>query len=132
MATRLRRHTPADHPVSVGYSHAVEASGRLLFVSGQTPKRPDGGPVADDPRDQLRQTWANLENVLRTAGAALEDLVHVRVYLSDREHRQALRDVRDEVLGDLEPALTVVICGIWDEAWVTEIEAVAALAEDPA
>jgi hypothetical protein len=32
------------------------------------------------------------------------------------------------VLGDLSPALTVVIAHIFDEAWLLEIEAVAAAA----
>jgi hypothetical protein len=30
------------------------------------------------------------------------------------------------VLGDRSPALTIVIAGIYDEAWLLEIEAVAA------
>jgi hypothetical protein len=36
------------------------------------------------------------------------------------------RKVRQEILGDLSPALTVVIAEIFDEAWLLEIEAVAA------
>ena len=34
--------------------------------------------------------------------------------------------VRQRVLGSHSPALTVIICDIFDEAWLLEIEAVAA------
>ncbi len=125
----MKLHTPANHPIALGYTHGVETEGRLLFISGQTPKRPDGGPVARDPEGQLRQIWANIENVLHTAGAELANLLHVRVFLADRSHKQVFSKVRGEVLGDLRPGVTVVICGIWDESWVAEIEAVAELPE---
>jgi 2-iminobutanoate/2-iminopropanoate deaminase len=36
------------------------------------------------------------------------------------------REVRAEVLGDLKPALTVIIAGIFDSEWLIEIEAIAA------
>ena len=121
----MQLHTPTDHPKAVGYTHAVQTSGPLLLISGQTPKRPDGGPVATDPEEQFRQIYANLGNVLATAGLGFEHLVHVRVFLASRRYRQALTKVRREVLGDLEPGITVVICGIYDEDWVAEIEATA-------
>jgi 2-iminobutanoate/2-iminopropanoate deaminase len=124
---RVKFYTPENHPEAVGYTHGVATSGPLLFISGQTPKRPDGGPIADSPEDQLRQIWTNIKNVLDTAGAGLSNLVHVRVFLADRKYRDAYRHVRTEVLGDLRPGVTVVICGIFDEAWVAEIEAVAEL-----
>ena len=123
----MKSYTPDQHPEAVGYSHAVEATGRLLFISGQTPKVPDGGPVAEKPIDQIRQTLNNLVNVLRAAGAGVEDLVSVRCYLASRDHRAAFRDARAEILGDHRPSLTVVVCDIWDEAWACEIEAVAEL-----
>jgi 2-iminobutanoate/2-iminopropanoate deaminase len=123
----LKLHTPAEHPLANGYTHGVEVEGRLLFISGQVPRRPDEGPVSDDPEEQLRQVWRNIGNVLETAGATFANLVHVRAYLADRSHKQLFGQVRREFLGELRPGVTVVICGIWDEAWVAEIEAVAEL-----
>lgn len=121
----MKLYTPEDHPKASGYTHGVVTDGPLLFISGQTPKRPDGGPIAETPEGQIRQIWENIENVLSTAGASLENLVHVRAFLADRAYREAFRQVRGEVLGDLKPGITVVICGIYDEAWVAEVEAVA-------
>jgi 2-iminobutanoate/2-iminopropanoate deaminase len=124
----LKLHTPSQHPLANGYTHGVEVEGRLLFISGQVPRRPDEGPVSEDPAEQLRQIWRNIVNVLETAGASLADLVHVRAYLADRSYKGVFGEVRKEFLGDLKPGVTVVICGIWDEGWVAEIEAVAELA----
>ena len=110
-----------------GYVAGMAArEGGLLFISGQTPERP-GGEVSSDAEEQLRQVWANLQAVLQGAGAQLSDLVHVRTYLADRSHREVNSLVRRAVLDGHEPALTVVVCELYEESWVAEIEAVAAL-----
>jgi hypothetical protein len=44
---------------------------------------------------------------------------------SDRKYGQENRDIRREVFGDLASASTVIITGIFDEAWLLEIEAIA-------
>jgi enamine deaminase RidA (YjgF/YER057c/UK114 family) len=54
----------------------------------------------------------------------------VTVYLSDRQFRAANSQIRHEVLGDHRPAITIIITGIYDEAWLLEIEAIA-VAPDP-
>lgn len=109
-----------------GYVPGMAVQGRLLFISGQTPEVPDG-EVAADPEIQLRQIWANVRAVLVGAGAQLQDLAHVRTYLTDRAHREVNSRVRRDVLGRHEPALTVVICELYEASWIAEIEAVAVL-----
>jgi enamine deaminase RidA (YjgF/YER057c/UK114 family) len=56
----------------------------------------------------------------------LDNLIMHRTYLADRRYTLLNRSVRNEVLGGRSTALTVVIAGIFDEAWLVEIEAVAA------
>ena len=56
----------------------------------------------------------------------LENIVKHTTFLANRKYRNENRQVRREVLGELRPALTVIITGIFDEAWLLEIEAVAA------
>lgn len=109
-----------------GYVAGMVAGGSLLFISGQTPEGPDGVSSLD-PREQLRQVWRNLGAVLTGAGVGPEALVHVRTFLASRSHRALNTQVRQEVLGRHEPALTVVVCELYDERWVAEIEAVAQL-----
>jgi 2-iminobutanoate/2-iminopropanoate deaminase len=118
----------ADAPAPVGgYPQAVELTDfkRLLFVSGQIPVRPDG-TLPEGFKAQARQTWANLEAQLRAGGMSLDNLVKVTIFQSDRAHGLDNRAVRREVLGDRPVALTVVITGIFDAAWLLEIEAIAA------
>jgi enamine deaminase RidA (YjgF/YER057c/UK114 family) len=63
---------------------------------------------------------------LRAAGMSLDNLVKVTTLLSDRRHAAANRAIREDILGARSPALTVMITGIFDEAWLVEIEAIAA------
>ena len=56
----------------------------------------------------------------------LGDIVRHTTYLSDRRYRAENSEVRRRVLRDFQPALTVIIAGIFDEAWLLEIEAIAA------
>lgn len=110
--------------VPVGGYVAGMAAGGLLFVSGQTPEGPDG-VCPTDPGEQLRQVWRNLSAVLSAAGVGVDAVVHVRTFLASREHRELNSAIRREVLGAHEPALTVVVCELYDERWIAEIEAVA-------
>jgi enamine deaminase RidA (YjgF/YER057c/UK114 family) len=117
-----------DAPPPLGrYAQAFEVAGarRLLFISGQVPTAADG-TLADGFEAQCRQVWANLEAQLRAAGMTLDNLVKVSIYLADRAHAGANRAIRQEVLGERTPALTVLIAGIFDATWLIEIEAVAA------
>ena len=114
-------------PAAAGpYSQAVETTGttRRLYISGQIPVARDGTLPASFA-DQARQVWANIEAQLAAAEMTLDHLVKVTVFLSDRAHILENREVRQEVLGDRAPALTVIIAGIFDEAWLLEIEAIA-------
>lgn len=114
-------------PTGASYAQACEVVGarRWLHVSGQVPVEGDG-PVPSTFVEQARAAWRNVLAQLRAAEFTLDDLVKVTIYLADRAYRADNARVRREVLGDRSPALTIVIVGIYDEAWLLEIEAVAA------
>ncbi|MDP3738825.1 MAG: RidA family protein [Hyphomonadaceae bacterium] len=118
---------PDAPTASGGYSQAVEIAGakRLLFISGQIPVDA-AGALPPTFREQCLLAWANVEAQLRAAGLDLSHLVKVTTFLADRSHAMENREVRNEVLGDLKPALTVIIAGIFDRSWLIEIEAIAA------
>jgi enamine deaminase RidA (YjgF/YER057c/UK114 family) len=110
-----------------GFVHAtiVPAGSDLLFISGQTPEDLDGSVPADF-EGQARMAWRNVERTLEAAGFALDHVAKVNMYIRDRVYREANRVVRNEVLGDRRPALTVLVTDHWDEEWLIEIEVVAA------
>lgn len=119
-------HGPIN-PTEMSYAqaHEVVNASRLLFISGQVPVDNDDH-VPSDFKSQCRLAWVNVEIQLKTAGMTLDNLVKVTTFLSDRRYRQENYEVRMEVLGKRSPALTIIITGIYDEAWLLEIEAVAA------
>ena len=119
---------PSSIPAAVGgYANGLDVRGaqRLLFVSGQIPQDREGR-IPDGIENQCRLVWANLTAVLREADMEVTNLVKVTTFLSDRVHSAVNTAVRNEVLGTHRPALTVVLAGIWDPAWLIEIEAIAA------
>jgi 2-iminobutanoate/2-iminopropanoate deaminase len=68
---------PAPH---YPYSHAAVANGRLVFVSGQIPVRPRGGPtdiIGATMQEQTRQCLRNVEAILKASGSSLDRVVKV-------------------------------------------------------
>jgi enamine deaminase RidA (YjgF/YER057c/UK114 family) len=128
MAATLTRHDPANVPAPLGgYTQALEVShpSRWLVVSGQIPEPLDGA-VPESAEEQCRVIWSHIAAVLEDAAMSLTDIVKVTTYLSSREVAPANTKVRNEVLGDHRPALTVVVAEIFDPAWLLEIEVLAA------
>jgi len=110
-----------------GYSQAirVDPGASLLFISGQIPVD-SVGVVPADFAAQCRLVWRNVEAQLAAAGMGLANLVKVTTFLADRAYREENSAIRRVILGDHAPALTVIVCDIYDPAWLLEIEAVAA------
>ncbi len=117
---------PAPQPVG-GYSQAIEVSGaqRLLLISGQIPETP-AGEIPRDFAGQARLVWRNLFAQLTAANMTTTNLLKVTILLSSREYGATNREIRQQFLGVHNPALTVIITGIFDERWLLEIEATAA------
>lgn len=115
------------NPTDASYAQAMEVRGaeRLLFISGQGPEDANE-KVPADFRSQCELAWANVQAQLHAADMTLDHLVKLTIFLSDRKHRRESYEVRHAVLGDRSPAMTIIICGIYDESWLLEIEAIAA------
>ena len=114
------------NPEGSAFAQACEVSGatRLLFVSGQVPEVE--GVVPPDYRSQYLLAWQNVERQLKDAGMTFDNLVKATIFLSDRSLIAQSGGLRKQVLGNRYPAITIIICSIYDEAWLLEIEAVAA------
>ena len=116
----------ADYPAPVGpYSPAVRA-GDFLYVSGQVPRDPRSGELLGTTiAEQAHGTLANLERVLRSAGATMGDVVSVIVYLADEDDWGAFNAVYREAFHAPYPSRTVVGAGL--RGVLVEISAVAFL-----
>ena len=106
-------------PKPSGYSHGIEAQGRMLFVAGQTALDTDGRIAhVGDLLGQFRQT--------------LRDLVKVTFYVVDkREYRARAAEigrVYREMMEGHWPATTLVeVRALWDDEALVEIDAIAVL-----
>ena len=115
---------PPTLPAPTGnYTHGTLATSasRMVFVSGQVA----WGPTPPDFESQCRAVWGNVFTVLASAGMGPRNLAKVTTYLAGRQYREANSRIRHELLGDHRPALSIVICDIYAEEWLLEIEAVA-------
>jgi reactive intermediate/imine deaminase len=116
-------------PVS-DYSMGVKVPmGDLIFIAGQVPLDGDGQLVGKgDIYAQMRQIFKNIKAVVEKAGAKIENIVKLNVYLTDRAYLQAFREVRREFFNEPYPAATgVIVQGLALEDWLAEIEGIAVL-----
>jgi reactive intermediate/imine deaminase len=129
---RLIRARGLSEPIS-HYSDAVLA-GRTVYVSGQAAVDGQGKLVgAGDAVAQTRQVLENMKLALAAAGATLDDVVKVTVYLADRDDRPRVNEVRKEYFKANKPASTLIeINRFAIEGMLVEIEAIAVLPGEPA
>jgi 2-iminobutanoate/2-iminopropanoate deaminase len=121
---QTKAYTPSP---GIAFAQACEVSGftRLLFISGQVPED-ENSYVPPDYPSQYRLAWANVERQLKAACMSFDNLVKATIFLSDRALIAQSAGLRHSILGERTPAITIILCGIYDEKWLLEIEAVAA------
>ena len=108
-----------------GYSRAVviEHDGWAeIAISGVTGFDHKAMTIAEDAPAQTRQCFANIEGVLKQAGAGLEQIVRVRYLLTDPSQWDELAPVFGEFLGAVRPAATAVVVTLIDPRMKIEIE----------
>jgi enamine deaminase RidA (YjgF/YER057c/UK114 family) len=81
--------------------------------------------IAEDPAEQARQAFRNIETALADAGAALSDVVRVRYYVPNPADWPAIVPVAGQVFETIRPAATALICGLVDPRMKIEIEVTA-------
>ena len=106
---------------------AVEARGRLVFISGMTARRPDGSIAGiGDIEAQTRQVCENIKAAVEAAGGSLDDVCRVDVYVRNMEHFDAIHKVRREYFKAPAPASTMVeVTKMVSPDYLIEINAIA-------
>jgi enamine deaminase RidA (YjgF/YER057c/UK114 family) len=86
-----------------------------------------------DPAAQTEQAMANIELLLSEAGARLEDICKVVVYISDIRHREPVYQVMGRWLRGVYPCSTgLVVSGFARPEYLVEIDATAVIPRDRA
>ena len=121
--------TSALHSPSGVFSQAttIEATGRFVFVSGMTARRPDGSIAGvGDIREQTRQVCENVRAAVRAAGGTLADVCRVDVYVRDMEDFAKIHEVRAQYFTEPLPASTMVeVSKLAHPDYLIEINAIA-------
>jgi 2-iminobutanoate/2-iminopropanoate deaminase len=115
----------------LGFSQAFRVDGAesIVFVAGQGPISPEGELVgAGDFEAQVRRTFESIATVLEEAGATLDALVKLTVYLTEVGTLREYGRIRDELLPGPPPASTAVQVGaLAIPGMMIEVEAVAVI-----
>ena len=116
---------------AAGFSQAwrVEGARSIVFVSGQAPISPDGRLVGEDDFEaQVRQVFENLRTVLQEAGAGLDAVVKLTVYLTDIGRLRDYSRIKGEFFAGPQPASTAVgVTALARPEMLVEVEALAVL-----
>lgn len=123
-AIQIKTDPDPYEPFNIAQGYRV---GDLIFVSGQAALDAQGGIVGEgDFEAQAVQAMENLAAVLAAAGAGLEQVIKVTIYVTDMAHFETVVAIRQRYFSAPWPADTLVeVSALALPALMIEIEAVA-------
>lgn len=108
-----------------GTFSSCTVAGGFIFTSHITGFLDDQGSVLEGVTPQTAQCFSNLATILAAAGAGLEDVVKVTVYLKDPEEFAEMREVYRQMFRQGYPARMTATSRFVDPRCRIQIEAVA-------
>jgi len=117
-------------PKAIGaYSQAIK-SGEFLFISGQIPLNPETMEIVDSSfEDSAQRVISNLENICKEAGASLDDIVKLNIYLLDLENFYTLNKIMEHRFSEPFPARATVEVARLPKDVMIEMDAIVSLAQ---
>ena len=118
----------ASAPAALGpYSQAIR-KGNTLYLSGQLGLVPATGElISPDVAEQTTQALANMKAVLAQAGATVDDVCKVTVFLTDMADFATVNDVYARTFTADPPARSCVAVAALPKGGRVEVEAIAVL-----
>jgi len=115
-------------PAAIGpYSQAVQV-GNLVFLSGQIPLDPQSMEVVTGCIEaQAIRVLDNMKAVATAAGAQLEDIVKLTIFLTDLEDFSVVNETMKGYFSEPYPARSTVEVAALPRGVKIEIEAILAL-----
>ena len=109
---------------AAGYSRAV-VQGDWCFVAGTTGYDYETMVMPEDVETQTRNCLATIASVLDEAGFKMADIVRANYYVTDQAHAERVFPVLGEAFGEIQPAATMIVCGLVNEEMKIEVEVTA-------
>ena len=124
------RINPAELARPSGFSHAVAATGRMVFLAGQTGVDRDGNVADGGVVPQFERALTSLLTALGAAGGLPSDLVSLTIYLTDmadyQAHARDIGAVWRRLAGTEYPAMAAVgVTRLWLPELLVEIQGIA-------
>ncbi len=124
------RINPAELARPSGFSHAVAATGRMVFLAGQTGVDRDGNVADGGVVPQFERALTSLLTALGAVGGLPSDLVSLTIYLTDmadyQAHAKDIGAVWRRLAGTEYPAMAAVgVTRLWLPELLVEIQGIA-------
>ena len=137
--TRIRpfntKQTYPDQALDNDLCQVVVARGAMVFVRGQIGQDLDTSQsvAIGDPAGQAEQAMANIDMLLKEAGAELAHVCKIVIYLTDTRYREAVYQVVGRWLKGVYPVSTgVVVTALARPEWLVEIDVTAVIPDGAA
>jgi len=137
MHTRIRkfntRTTYPEQKLDNDLCQTVVAQGRMVFVRGQVGQDLDSSlnVGVGDAGAQAEQAMANIKLLLQEAGATLEHICKVTIYLTDPRFREVVYRTIGRWLKGVYPVSTgIVVAGLARPEWLVEVDVIAVIPEE--
>jgi len=104
-----------------------------VFVRGQVGQDLDTAVNVGvgDAAAQAEQAMSNIETLLREAGARLEHICKITIYLTDPRFREAVYRVVGRRLRGVYPVSTgIVVAGLARPEWLVEVDVIAVIPDE--
>jgi enamine deaminase RidA (YjgF/YER057c/UK114 family) len=137
MHTRIRkfntRTTYPEQKLDNDLCQAVVARGRMVFVRGQVGQDLETAASVGvgDPAAQTEQAMSNIKQLLNEAGATLEHICKITIYITDPRYREAVYRTIGQWLKGVFPVSTgIVVAGLARPEWLVEVDVTAVIPDE--
>ena len=137
MHTRIRkfntRDTYPEQRLDNDLCQVVVARGRMVFVRGQVGQDLDTAVNigVGDAAAQAEQAMQNIRQLLSEAGASLEHICKITIYLTDARSREVVYRTIGRWLKGVYPVSTgVVIAALARPEWLVEVDVIAVIPDE--
>jgi enamine deaminase RidA (YjgF/YER057c/UK114 family) len=137
MHTRIRkfntRTTYPEQKLDNDLCQAVVARGRMVFVRGQVGQdlQTAANVGVGDPAAQAEQAMSNIKQLLSEAGATLEHICKITIYITDPRYREAVYRTIGQWLKGVFPVSTgIVVAGLARPEWLVEVDVTAVIPDE--
>ena len=118
----------SNAPAAIGtYSQAARV-GNTIWVSGQIPLDPDTKQLVEGGMEaQVRRVFENMRQIVLAAGASLDDVVKVTIFLVDLQHFALVNQIMAAYFREPYPARAAVGVSALPRGAQIEAECIVAL-----